>query len=86
MSIGNNPELKEKVATGSAEIDAGDLKLIEVDYDIVYSTDGNSISRGEYKITTFLPLAKDKEKFVAIDLSSIITESAVDELLEDHLF
>lgn len=82
----NNPNAEESTASGSGEIDAGELGDIEVDYDINYTYDGNAYGRGDYKVTAFLPLAKDPSKTVAIDFSSIISESAVDDLLEEHLF
>ena len=81
-----NPEAEESTASGSGEIDAGELGTIEVDYDINYTYDGNAYGRGDYKITAFLPLAKDPKQIVAVDFSSLITESAIDLLLEDHLF
>lgn len=80
--IGNNPDLKTYTASGSWLVDMGALGDIEVEYEVEYATDNNSYARGDYKLTALI----DPKNQVELDLTRLLPESYIDQILENHLF
>lgn len=78
-----DPNAEERMWSGTVELDCGDLGAWEVDVEIMYAHDGNNWGLVGYKASAYCVTPKGDT--VEVDLTDSITESAIDQIMEDHI-
>lgn len=78
-----NPYAKEYHWSGTVTLDLGDCGEFDADLSISYTYDGNSWSRGDHHLTTYMMTTSGES--VEINLTDCITESALDEIFNEYI-
>lgn len=80
-----NPNLDVKTYCAEAEIVQGEIGDLLCDVKIEYSLDRGQCYRGSYLVTTRLfPVGGKKE--VEVDITHLVSESVIDQILSDAIF